>query len=448
MKEPVRIRENISVPIEEILGRLPSAEDLTQFRREVRIKGERIRHDTRFRNNPLSIGESGPRATFRASGISGALNLFGTNIQVSPKFVVSPDHLRSWQQSVITMLDSTRKKVFTYSRVRDLALRRATFIDHVALAYSDAIQSALREEAIHVYERREERAPFLRGRFAVERQMRSILDRPHRIECDVDYRETNNHFNHLLHWAADRFSSLVLDSQVRRQVDRVKQELPAVSGPPRVPMHLPLRAPAQYRHFDEPLDIASILARGYAHGDQRGAFAGYGFVLNMEKLFEDFVEASLRRSQSDLSLELRPQDVRLYAKSIGKVRSYYTRPDNALYKSGLPALLVDAKYKTLGEGDVELVLKKPNNADVYQLFASMVAHGCTRGLLVYPQILSDEDLGDGKVRWWGVSTEAFKALIGAVALPISDLRSKSALGNVDGHLRAIVNAALGQALPV
>lgn len=206
-------------------------------------------------------------------------------------------------------------------------------------------------------------------------------------------------------------------------------------------MHLPTSPPPQYLHFAEALEIASMLARGYGHGQESGIFSGYGYLLNMEKLFETFIEKSLKNAVNLLqggAYHIEPQDTILFATPVNHYgRSYYTRPDNVLYIEGKPILVIDAKYKTLTDAE-EGPLKKPRNSDIYQLFASTLSHKCDRGLLIYPKTLNDDALPGGKIRYWSHKVNENNILMGAVAVDISGLYSKKELNDFDLHLTSLL----------
>jgi 5-methylcytosine-specific restriction enzyme subunit McrC len=415
------------------------------WRREVQAKSEQIKRALGLRYTPLILDDREAGLSLRASGIAGSFYLFDSYLQIAPKFVGNEDLIQNWQTSVLSMLDRVRRKQYTYSRVKGVSLQKATFIDHVALAYVDAIEKALREEPIQVYRIREETSPYLRGRFAVGRQMQSVLDRPHLIHCEVDYLETDNQYNHLLHWAGNRFVTLVFDSQVRRQLASTLEKLPSITPPAKIPMHLPVTVPPQFKHYSEAINIASVLAKGYGHGQETGRLAGYGYVLNMERLFEGFVERSLDhvvRCHDVSSYVLRPQATRIYAEAVEKgLKSYYTRPDNVLYKDNQAALLVDAKYKKLSEAD-EGSKQRPQNSDIYQLFASLVAHQCSRGLLLYPRMLHETPSEDGRLKLWKVSAAGQTYVIGASTVNIANLSSKMSLNLFDQQLDSTIQRVL------
>src|ERR1041384_831328 len=243
------VRENYWHLLADLLDISPTEEKVKLWQREIWSKAKQIKHDLGLRHTPLFLEEREEGWCFRAAGIAGMLRVFDTQIQVVPKFVGEAAFSEAWQASVLTMLDRVRRKHYTYSRVKSLGLRKASFIDHVALAYKDALESALRQEPIHVYRTREETSPFLRGRFAVGRQMQSFIDRPHRIHCEVDYLETDNQFNQLLRWAGNRLAGMIYDGKVRRLLSETVSRLPAVSVQHPPPVSLRSSVPPPYKQY-------------------------------------------------------------------------------------------------------------------------------------------------------------------------------------------------------
>lgn len=439
------IRENDWCLLSDLLGRELSADEERGWQHEVWSKAEKIKRDLRLRQLPLSVEERGTGLRFRATGIAGTLFLRGVSVQVVPKFIGDGAPLASWLETVLTILARARRRDFTYSLLKRIGLRPATFVDHIALAYADALERALRQEPIHTYRTRNETSLFLRGRLSVETQMRTLLDRPHEIHSEVDYLDTDNQFNHLLHWAGRRFLSLVLDSHVYRRLSLTLRGLPVISEPARVPVTLPLACPPQYEHFSEGIEIASILAKGYAHGQGPGRYSGYGFILNMEKIFESFIEESLKHAVTLINSDyaVQAQVTRIYARAVGQEgRSYHTRPDNVVYDAdGQALLLVDAKYKMLADAE-EGTVSRPNNSDIYQLFASLASHECERGLLVYPRVETDRDLGDGTMRFWELGGAGRQFIGGAVAVHISAMPSRADLRGFDVTMAEFIRECL------
>jgi 5-methylcytosine-specific restriction enzyme subunit McrC len=431
-KTSLFIRENSWYQLSKLFGTSLDSNKRNRWFQDAKSKSEQIKRDLGLRSAPLIIEHRNEGWSLKVSGIAGTLKLFGTYLQVAPKFVTQNLFMGEWQTSVLAMLNRARRTHYTYSPIKGIALTRATFLDHIALAYIDALETALKEEPIQVYRNREETSSFLRGRLAVARQMQMTLTRPHQIQCEVDYLETDNQFNHLLHWAGNKFVTLIFDPQVRRKMSAVLMRLPRIAGPPQVPSHLPVWPPPQYKHFLEALEIASVLARGYGHATEEGRFAGYGYILNMEKLFEGFVEKTCAHISSTLTdLKALPQVSRMYATAVGHSgKSYFTRPDNVIYRNGKPLLIVDAKYKQFEHSETG-TKSRPQNSDIYQLFASMISHECDRGLLVYPRMMTSSEPKEGTVKLWRISCAGLELLVGAISISVSQLSTKSRLNDLD-----------------
>jgi hypothetical protein len=172
---------------------------------------------------------------------------------------------------------------------------------------------------------------------------------------------------------------------------------------------------------------------------ERGAGGGYGFVLAMEHLFERFLEVTLGRALRDWlpQLELKTQDSRPFAYPVDGGRKYFTRPDDVIYSGDEPIVVVDAKYKRLASKG-ELALRKPRNADVYQILAAMTAHGCRRGVLIFPKVSASADLGDDQLRWWRVPTFGEEVQVAAIAIDLMELRSRSDIRRLDRRLADLV----------
>jgi 5-methylcytosine-specific restriction endonuclease McrBC regulatory subunit McrC len=110
---------------------------------------------------------------------------------------------------------------------------------------------------------------------------------------------------------------------------------------------------------------------------------------------------------------------------------------------GSPAIVVDAKYKRLADAE-QSSLRKPVNTDVYELVASMTAHDSAQGLLVFPKIVGDSDLGDGLVRTWHVEAFGKTLRVNAVSLDLASLQRARDLRTLDERLAEVVGTLLSQ----
>jgi len=434
-------------PLSELLGYSPTAADLQKWQAAIEFTSDLIRKDLGLREDPLVVSPKDQNVTLTVSGIVGLLKIRNLTLQVAPKFVSGRVSIARWQASVLNMLAVARRKGFTYSRVDTIGSGRASFIDHIALAYADALDKALRHEAIQTYKTREETSYHLRGALLVERQLQSIVTNPKLLHCRVSYLDTDNPFNQLLHWAGQALLRATFDSSVRRALAATLEKLPDVSSFPTYLLHIPRYLLRQYEHYGEAFDIAVTLARGYGYGQHSGTQPGYGYVLNMEKIFEGLGENSLtaraRTTRRPGGCECLPQKSAILAiAASGNCGDYYTRPDNILTIDESAVLLIDAKYKKASSFDVSKH-HRPENTDLYQLFASLIAHRCEKALLVYPMMVTDQQEADSELRVWRIRLSEDKAvLIAAMGLDISDLTAPHQLHRIQDQLLAGIEKVL------
>ena len=131
------------------------------FEKEVYVKSTRIKKDLGLRFDPLEISFSGGRRYLRFAGISGLLILFNRTIQIIPKFFRGSTSEGDWQTSILRMLSRARNSAFTYSKAELTGKSNVSFIDHIALAYSDVLEFALNMEPIQVYKTSRENSYYL-----------------------------------------------------------------------------------------------------------------------------------------------------------------------------------------------------------------------------------------------------------------------------------------------
>lgn len=403
--------------------------------------GSEIERDLRLRGNPLKVQRSAGSIWLRVSGLAGFISVAKRAVQIAPKFATSEEAIESWEQCIVSMLRRARRKgIFALFPAPELSVQRLRFLDHVALAFSSALERAEAGDPIRVFQNKAEEGQFLRGTLDTSRQLQSSLTKPHILHFRVDTLDSDNPFNHLLQWAGRLLLRLAFDGTVIRRLESALDALPALPVPPQLPAHLPGRPPPQFANYFDAVDIASMVVRGTGHGQSAGQLGGYGYALDMESIFEGFIERSLRHvSPLAGPYHAVAQVTRRYATSLSNRRNYFTRPDNVLYEGEQPKLLVDAKYKLLGDTDSGAVLK-PLNSDVYQMVASLVSQRCPRGLLIYPRLEGDSLLGDGTMRWWSVDETPY--LVGAIALSINDIGNSNGIRAFDHALAHSLREAI------
>lgn len=248
----------------------------------------------------------------------------------------------------------------------------------LAHAVERQIDGALRRGVLQGYREMEESAMLVRGRLRETEQIRRHFGRTPPAEVAYDAYTADTAENRILRAAAERLLRLPgVPGPVRRRLAhqrvRLGDALPLTRGQD-LPRWQPSRLNARYQPA---LRLAEAVLRGTSP-EHRPAGADPltvdGFLLDMNKLFEDFVTVALRELLQEHGLTASLQDLH-HLDTGGLVR---VRPDLVVRTSDgrTPLAVVDAKYK-VEKADGLL------NADLYQALAYATVLGLREAHLLY-----------------------------------------------------------------
>lgn len=128
------------------------------------------------------------------------------------------------------------------------------------------------------------------------------------------------------------------------------------------------------QHYRTAVELARLVLRLSAFESRSGQVRASGLLVDMNKVFQDFVEVALGEALASFGISVRGQDTRHGLDVAGDIR---LKPDLVLESRGQPILVADAKYK-------RLELKGLPNADIYQALAYAVGLNLGSAVLVYP----------------------------------------------------------------
>ena len=304
--------------------------------------------------------------TIRPQGKVGAVAVDSFEVRVAPKVSINRiifllgytvEGLK-WQQEAVEMdsdIDVAHIMAEVFLRSTGSALKAG-----LLQGYS------VKQEALHV----------VRGRVLIDEQLKQRPGSWLPIEVSYDDFTADIAENQLLLAAIDRLMrNPRIPKSVRRRLAAMKIQFADVSR--LVPgTALPTWLPSRLnKHYQNALRLASIILAASSFEQRRGDLRISGLVLDMPKIFEDFLTKALEESI-----------IKLWPGSCvrGQFRSFLDdsceipmRPDVVwLSGSGDPLAVIDAKYK------YEKVSGFPN-ADFYQVLSYAVSMGLNSGHLVY-----------------------------------------------------------------
>jgi 5-methylcytosine-specific restriction enzyme subunit McrC len=235
------------------------------------------------------------------------------------------------------------------------------------------------ERAVHQgllpgYVTLEETAYVLRGRMRETEQLHRHRGLPIPLEIRHDEFTIDIPENQILRTACERMLQVPgVEAESLLRLRRLLRDFADVTPLDRkdvAPAWQPTRLNARYHTA---LRLAELVLRATSVEEGVGGVTVHGFLLDMPKLFEDFVTVALREALvTTHGGRVDDQDPHHFDET-GKV---LLRPDIVWKLRGTALAVVDAKYKA----------EKPAgypNADLYQLLAYCTVLGLHRGHLVY-----------------------------------------------------------------
>ena len=248
--------------------------------------------------------------------------------------------------------------------------------DTLAIALAAAARRAFARGLLHGYHTEEEALYAVRGRIRFDEQIRRRFGIPLPVEVRYDEFTDDITENRLVKAAVARLGEMRLRSpEARRGLGWTAAMLENVSlaqyGRRDVPE---VKFDRLNEHYRGVVGLSRLILEHSAFEAERGRVRATGFLMDMNKLFQEFVTVALREK---LGLSAR---VFLESKidSLDRGGKVGLRPDLTWWEGNRCTFVGDAKYKLIRPAGVP-------NADLYQLLAYVTALDLPGGMLIYAQ---------------------------------------------------------------
>jgi 5-methylcytosine-specific restriction enzyme subunit McrC len=330
----------------------------------------------------LTVRETVAGLEIEATGWIGVVELQAVSIVIEPRLVAG--HLNLLQ--MLEFVEGVRlfRRFETPAEFDDGG--RSLF-DLIAWLLADACDAVLKQGLHADYLQRHEDLPVVRGRLDVRAQVLRRWGQIDRLCCDFDERLRDIAENRWLLRALRIARRGVRNAKV---ATRVKQAASTwdelIDDEPSESLDRP-QPTRQTTHYQPALNLAYLVCDGAGIRDllTRGSMVGFSFLLNMPRLFENFVGALLARIMPPHGISVRQQHrSRTILWSPDSNRPFaQIRPDVLLSKPGHAVLPLDTKYKDYDHDRVSM-------SDVYQTSIYALTFGMTPGaqltrcVLLYP----------------------------------------------------------------
>lgn len=252
-----------------------------------------------------------------------------------------------------------------------------SLLEAIVPGFVAQVARALRRGVLQGYRTQEETLLTVRGRIRFEEQFRRRYGRPVPIEVTYDDYTDDIEVNRILKAAIARLEQIGLRSvSSRRALRSFDGALANVSLVEYAPHDVPeVGFNRLNEHYRPAVELARLILANSSFDLLHGRIAASAFLVDMNKVFEDFVVVALRDalglSSSSLIQGSSGRDLFLDSE-----RSIRLLPDFSWWEGDRCLFVGDAKYK-------KLELAEAPNADLYQILAYAIATGLPCGTLVY-----------------------------------------------------------------
>lgn len=280
-------------------------------------------------------------------------------------------------------------------RNQSVALDKAANLpEALAHTFARLATKALEQGLLQGYKTVDDSLPVVRGRIRVAEQIarRSGILLPIEVTYDdftIDVAE-----NQLLLAAVLRLLRAPgVSADSRRRLLRLRAQLAGVSAIRRG-SQLPAWRPSRLnKRYQPALRVADLILAGNSFEQLHGDVEVSGFVLDMWKVFEDFVCVALREAFLSAGGRTELQ----HRMHLDRANSIKMKPDFLWVGPNGATIVADAKYKA----------EKPTgfpNADLYQMLAYCTVLGLNEGHLIYGR--GNEDTTTHEVQGAGTTIHA------------------------------------------
>lgn len=300
------------------------------------------------------------------SSTVGAVEVGDLSVLIRPKIGVPK--LLSLACYAMDVFKPQEERLFDFSE-------EETLPDTLALALADAAQRAFARGLLHGYRTEEEALLTVRGRIRFDEQIRRRFGIPLPVEVQYDEFTDDILANQLVKAAAHLLGRMRLRSlKARRWMGWIIGMQNNVSLVPFAPNDVPeIKFDRLNEHYRNVVALSRLILRYGAYEADRGEIRASGFLMDMDKVFQEFVTVALRETLGLNEHTFREN----YIRSLDEEGCVNLKPDLTWWDGSDCTFGGDTKYKRIKNN-----LQVPN-ADLYQLLAYVTALNLPGGMIIY-----------------------------------------------------------------
>lgn len=319
----------------------------------------------------------------RFSQHCGVIGLGGDTIEILPK-IYGRDDPDAGRNVLLRMLYLARRMNIAPVGAAGVNLQRHRLLDVFIRHFCEELFEQLRKGALLRYVHREDNLPVLRGRLLIDRQLKLNSGHPGRLYCAFDELVEDNIYNQyikcvlrVVHGQARSLPAKRATTELLYRFDGVRDYRPEECRG----WSLPERRDT--KRFESVFRQCGWFLRGLGQDVRAGERESLSVLFDMNRLFEEFIAAKLRKETRGRGFRVRAQGPQHYlAREADGTDRFLMKPDITFLGPGERVLAVlDTKWKALSEDKIAYGVTQ---ADMYQMVAYGVRYQCKNLTLIYP----------------------------------------------------------------
>lgn len=321
----------------------------------------------------------------RFSQYCGVIGLGRDTIEVLPKIYGKGDAPEAGRRVLLRMLYLAHRMKISPVGVAGIDLQRHHLLDVFIRHFCEELFAQLRKGALLRYVHREDNLPVLRGRLLIDRQLKLNSGHQGRLYCAFDELVEDNIYNQYIKCALRVVHGQARSLAAKRSATELLYRFDGVRDRRTEECRdwkLPERRDA--KRFESVFRQCGWFLRGLGQDVAAGDRRNLSVLFDMNRLFEEFIAAKLRKEIHGRGLRVRAQGPRRYlVREADGADRFAMKPDITFLNPGGGVLAVlDTKWKVLDSGADKYGISQ---GDLYQMVAYGMRYRCPNLTLIYPK---------------------------------------------------------------
>jgi len=359
----------------------------------------------------------------------------GTVIEILPKIhcdgnINETERINKTKRIFLETLRSLKDIPFKKFNASNLKINRNNILEVFISMFVSEVSVLVKQGLRSFYNSVEENERFFKGKLNVSQNIRHNHIHKERFYVQYDEWSINRPENRLLKTTLRFLRERTSDARNRYKISRLLTFFDGVDvSTDRKADFSKCAGDRGTSHYQDALLWCVFFLCGNSFTPFAGGEAAVAFLFPMEKVFESYAAAKLRRVAIQDSIRLRTQDKR-YSLFDNPAWAFGLRPDMVLEKNG-NSIVIDTKWKILSNNEEKNY--GISQDDMYQMYAYGKRYKAKEVVLLYPR---PEGLSDADIQTIPTYFENRKNRV-KVKVAFIDLSKESK--EIEGALRNLVD---------